>query len=74
MEMMESMLKAAEIHASEGAQVAIDVHNVGSTHISGKLCFQRWDDSKSYAASKDIQASSDEWVEVLGRIKSKSFR
>ena len=61
MEMMESMLKAAEIHEKQGAKVAIDVHNVGSTQLVNYVL--RWDDSKSYAASKDIQASSDEWVE-----------
>ena len=61
MEMMESMMKAASIHEKQGATVAIDLHNVGSTQLVNYVL--RWDDSKSYAASKDIQASSQEWVE-----------
>ena len=61
MEMMESMMKAASIHEKQGATVAIDLHNIGSTQLVNYVL--RWDDSKSYAASKDIQASSQEWVE-----------
>ena len=45
MEMMESMLKAAEIHEKQGANVAIDVHNVGSTQLVNYDL--RWDDSNS---------------------------
>tara|TARA_B100000575_G_C23045686_1_gene601910 strand:+ start:305 stop:1000 length:696 start_codon:yes stop_codon:yes gene_type:complete len=61
MEMMESMMKAANIHEKQGAAVAIDVHNVGSTQQVNYVL--RWDNSKSYARSKDLQASSQEWVE-----------
>tara|TARA_B100001057_G_scaffold500383_1_gene615143 strand:+ start:16442 stop:17137 length:696 start_codon:yes stop_codon:yes gene_type:complete len=61
MEMMESMMKAANIHEKQGAAVAIDVHNVGSTQQVNYVL--RWNNSESYAKSKDLQASSQEWVE-----------
>ena len=60
-EMMESMAKAAEIHRKQGAHVSIDAHNVGSTQLVNYVL--RWDDGASYAATKDAQTNSEEWVE-----------
>ena len=60
-DMMQSMAKAAAIHESQGAKVSINAHNVGSTQLYDYVL--RWDDSASYAQSKDLQASSPEWVE-----------
>jgi hypothetical protein len=60
-EMMESMERAAEIHRKQGAHVSIDAHNVGSTQLVNYVL--RWDDGASYAATKDAQTSSEEWVE-----------
>ena len=60
-EMMQSMAKAAAIHTKQGAHVSIDAHNVGSTQLVNYLL--RWDDGASYAASKDAQTNSEEWVE-----------
>ena len=60
-DMLLSMGKAAEIHASEGAQVSINAHNIGSTQLVDYVV--RWDNSEDYAKSKDIQRSSEAWVE-----------
>jgi hypothetical protein len=60
-EMMESMERAAEIHRKQGAHVSIDAHNVGSTQLVNYVL--RWDDGASYAATKDAQTNSEEWVE-----------
>ena len=60
-DMMQNMARAAAIHESQGAKVAINAHNVGSTQLYDYVL--RWDDSASYAKSKDLQASSPEWVE-----------
>ena len=60
-DMLVSMGKAAEIHASEGAQVSINAHNIGSTQLVDYVV--RWDNSEDYAKSKDIQRSSEAWVE-----------
>ena len=60
-EMMESMAKAAAIHTKQGAHVSIDAHNVGSTQLVNYVL--RWDDGASYAATKDAQTNSEEWVE-----------
>jgi hypothetical protein len=64
-EMLESMSKAAKIYASEGGQVSIDAHNIGSTQLINYVI--RWDNSKDYAKSKDLQRSSkalaDFWAE-----------
>ena len=68
MDMMESMMKAAAIHEDQGAAVAIDLHNVGSTQLVNYVL--RWDDPKAYAKSKDIQASSSEWVEFWAEANS----
>ena len=65
-DMMQSMTKAAAIHESQGAKVSINAHNVGSTQLYDYVL--RWDDSASYAQSKDLQASSPEWVEFLSLI------
>ena len=60
-DMLVSMGKAAEIHASEGAQVSINAHNIGSTQLVDYVV--RWDNSEDYAKGKDIQRSSEAWVE-----------
>ena len=60
-DMLESMSKAAKIHASEGGQVSIDAHNIGSTQLINYVI--RWDNSKDYAKSKDLQRSSKAWAD-----------
>ena len=60
-EMLESMSKAAKIYASEGGQVSIDAHNIGSTQLINYVI--RWDNSKDYAKSKDLQRSSKAWAD-----------
>lgn len=60
-DMLVSMSKAAQIHASEGGQVSIDAHNIGSTQLINYII--RWDNSKDYAKSKDTQRSSEAWVD-----------
>jgi len=60
-DMLQSMAKAAQIHQSEGAQVSINAHNIGSTQLVDYVL--RWDNSKDYARSKDIQATSQAWVD-----------
>ena len=59
--MLESMSKAAKIYASEGGQVSIDAHNIGSTQLINYVI--RWDNSKDYAKSKDLQRSSKAWAD-----------
>ena len=59
--MLESMSKAAKIYASEGGQVSIDAHNIGSTQLINYVI--RWDNSKDYARSKDLQKSSKAWAD-----------
>ena len=60
-DMLESMSKAAKIYASEGGQVSIDAHNIGSTQLINYVI--RWDNSKDYARSKDLQRSSKAWAD-----------
>jgi len=60
-QMLESMQRASEIHEKEGAQVVIDLLNVGSTPLVNYV--MRWDDSKKYAQFKDNQNQSSEWLE-----------
>lgn len=60
-DMLESMSKAAKIYASEGGQVSIDAHNIGSTQLINYVI--RWDNSKDYAKSKDLQRSSKAWAD-----------
>lgn len=60
-QMLESMQRASEIHEKEGAQVVIDLLNVGSTPLVNYV--MRWDDSKKYAQFKDSQNQSSEWLE-----------
>ena len=60
-DMLESMSKAAKIYASEGGQVSIDAHNIGSTQLINYVI--RWDNSKDYARSKDLQKSSKAWAD-----------
>jgi hypothetical protein len=60
-DMLVSMGKAAAIHASEGAQVSINAHNIGSTQLVDYVV--RWDNAKEYAKSKDVQRNSEAWVE-----------
>ena len=43
-DMLMSMGKAAAIHASEGAQVSINAHNIGSTQLVDYVV--RWDNTK----------------------------
>ena len=59
--MLVNMSKAAEIHRAEGAQVSINAHNIGSTQLVDYVV--RWDNSKDYAKGKDLQASSEAWVQ-----------
>ncbi len=58
-DMLLSMAAAAQISASEGGQVSIDAHNIGSTQLINYVV--RWDNSKDYAKSKDKQRSSKAW-------------
>ena len=67
-DMLMAMSKAAKIHRDEGAQVAINAHNIGSTQLVDYVL--RWDDSKKYAQSKDKQASSKAWVEFWAEANS----
>tara|TARA_B100000579_G_C22755446_1_gene816192 strand:- start:24 stop:722 length:699 start_codon:yes stop_codon:yes gene_type:complete len=60
-QMLENMQRASEIHEKEGAQVVIDLLNVGSTPLVNYV--MRWDDSKKYAQFKDNQNQSSEWLE-----------
>lgn len=60
-DMLGNMSKAAAIHRSEGAQVSINAHNIGSTQLVDYIV--RWDNPKDYAKGKDIQANSEAWVE-----------
>ena len=60
-DMLVSMSKAAKISASDGGQVSIDVHNIGSTQLINYVV--RWDNAKDYAKSKDMQRSSKAWVD-----------
>ena len=60
-DMLESMSKAAKIYASEGGQVSIDAHNIGSTQLINYVI--RWDNLKDYARSKDLQRSSKAWAD-----------
>ncbi|MDA7726083.1 hypothetical protein N8881_04770 [Pseudomonadales bacterium] len=60
-DMLEGMSKAAKIYASEGGQVSIDAHNIGSTQLINYVI--RWDNSKDYARSKDLQRSSKAWAD-----------
>ena len=59
--MLVNMSKAAEIHKAQGAQVSINAHNIGSTQLVDYVV--RWDNSKDYAKGKDLQASSEAWVQ-----------
>ena len=60
-DMLVNMSKAAEIHKAQGAQVSINAHNIGSTQLVDYVV--RWDNSKDYAKGKDLQASSEAWVQ-----------
>lgn len=60
-DMLQNMARAAAIHESQGAQVSINAHNIGSTQLYDYVL--RWDESASYAKSKDMQAASPEWVQ-----------
>ena len=60
-DMLGNMSKAAAIHRSEGAQVSINAHNIGSTQLVDYIV--RWDNTKDYAKGKDIQANSEAWVQ-----------
>ena len=60
-DLLVSMNKAAAIHRSEGAQVSMNAHNIGSTQLVDYIL--RWDNPKDYAKGKDVQANSDAWVE-----------
>ena len=59
--MLVSMSKAAKISASDGGQVSIDAHNIGSTQLINYIV--RWDNAKDYAKSKDMQRTSKAWVD-----------
>ena len=65
-QMLQSMQRAAEIHEKEGAQVVIDLLNVGSTPLVNYV--MRWDDSQSYANFKDNQNQSEEWLEYWAEV------
>lgn len=65
-QMLESMQKASAIHEKEGAQVAIDILNVGSTPLINYV--MRWDDSQKYAKFKDNQNQSAEWLEYWAEV------
>ena len=60
-DMLVNMSKAAAIHRSEGAQVSINAHNIGSTQLVDYIV--RWDNTKDYAKGKDVQANSKAWVQ-----------
>ena len=60
-DMLVNMSKAAAIHRSEGAQVSINAHNIGSTQLVDYIV--RWDNTKDYAKGKDVQANSEAWVQ-----------
>ena len=67
-EMIANMTRAAEIHRSQGAQVSINVHDVGSTQLVDYVI--RWDDMASYAETKDAQMTSVEWQEFWSDVSS----
>ena len=67
-EMIANMTRAAEIHRSQGAQVSINVHDVGSTQLVDYVI--RRDDMGSYAETKDAQMTSVEWQEFWSDVSS----
>lgn len=66
--MIANMTRAAELHRAQGAQVSINVHDVGSTQLVDYVI--RWDDMESYAKTKDAQMTSEDWQEFWSDVNA----
>jgi len=59
--LLQNMNIAANIHRSQGVQVSINAHDIGSTQLTDYVL--RWDDIDSWAKTKDSQRNSPEWLQ-----------